>query len=181
MNAKEYAAYLASDQWWRKRLACLKDYGFRCQVCGCTSWRRIIDVHHLHYKNVGNERREDLVPLCSAHHKAIHNQLDGYNIDVVTRMKKECMEDCWSDPVPTELPHRTVIIRKVCTECEMEFEVDPSCPYCPCCDTAAVKPPTPSEVKERADAEFLTRNISTIVPGPTSWGKAWDILAKPRK
>ena len=48
---------------------CLKSWYF--------GWEPEIDVHHLHYRNKGNERYSDLALLCKAHHKLWHYNQDN--------------------------------------------------------------------------------------------------------
>lgn len=106
MDKQQYEAYRKTAEWRQRRESCLGSYDYRCQVCGCTSWRRPVDVHHLHYRNVGNEKPEDLIPLCSVHHSLIHNQPDGYDRKVVSRLLRECTEDNWGDPYPARVRER---------------------------------------------------------------------------
>jgi hypothetical protein len=84
----DYRAYMASDAWAMRRVAALKrsvthDRYFsrpRCEVCGrpgIAFKNRVEDsryrlegsnglnVHHLHYRNLGNESPEDLIVLCT--------------------------------------------------------------------------------------------------------------------
>ena len=64
--AKNYKAYLKTKHWKGIRL---KYKGSKCLFCDS----KRIQVHHLTYKNIGNETGRDLVPLCRKHHKKIHN------------------------------------------------------------------------------------------------------------
>src|SRR5688500_7171307 len=98
MNAQEYEDYRKTDAWKSIRSLCMKLCGYRCWVCGCTAWRRPVDAHHLTYQRVGHEWPDDLVALCSTHHELIHNQPEGYGIDVENRLRRECTEDHWDDP-----------------------------------------------------------------------------------
>ena len=55
----------------------LKMDDFKCQFkvgrfkCGC---KTNLEVHHLSYKNLGNERFKELITLCHRHHEIIHSQ-----------------------------------------------------------------------------------------------------------
>lgn len=40
----------------------------RCAVCGLT----FVELHHACYSRAGAERHDDLVALCPAHHRALH-------------------------------------------------------------------------------------------------------------
>ena len=69
-------AYLKSAQWKALRLATLKRDHYTCQQCGI--YNVPLDVHHIHYNNLGNEPLEDLVCVCRSCHQEIHNLL-GYS------------------------------------------------------------------------------------------------------
>lgn len=99
MNVEQYKLYLNSPQWRDRKNKCLVDYDYRCHVCGCTSWRREMNVHHLHYLNVGNEHPEDIVPLCIKHHVMIH-EMEGYGEKYLKILQELCNEDNWGDPPP---------------------------------------------------------------------------------
>jgi 5-methylcytosine-specific restriction endonuclease McrA len=59
-----YQEYLRSPKWRRKREQRLKLDQHACQQCGKTSNEYPLEVHHLTYKRLGNERMEDLQTLC---------------------------------------------------------------------------------------------------------------------
>ncbi len=63
---EEYAEYLNSDDWKAKRLKRLAISKFRCCACGSSN---AMHVHHLTYQRIFNENMDDLLPLCSDHHK----------------------------------------------------------------------------------------------------------------
>ena len=65
-----YAEYLASAEWKIKRAAALERAGHRCQLCAYQG--RNIEVHHNSYDNVGDERPEDLIVLCTLCHRRHH-------------------------------------------------------------------------------------------------------------
>lgn len=144
MNKEQYKAYLQSEAWKERRKLCLEHYEYRCQVCGCTSWRRVVDVHHLHYKNVGSESNTDLVPLCCVHHAMIHNQSDGYNLNVLQRLRRECEEGYWSDPLPghardsrlNDGGNQTRFL--LCGQCYSRQEVANGDPFCTFCNSRIV-------------------------------------------
>ena len=68
--------YLKSAQWKALRLATLKRDHYTCQQCGIDNVP--LDVHHIHYNNLGDEPLEDLVCVCRSCHQEIHNLL-GYS------------------------------------------------------------------------------------------------------
>ena len=66
-----YDSYLDSPEWARKRQQCLQVHGSLCVDC-----KKIeaTDIHHRHYETLGDEcPKDDIVPLCSACHKARHD------------------------------------------------------------------------------------------------------------
>lgn len=65
---KRYTTYIGSAKWKRKRLEIFKRDGC-CQVC---QYKKYLQVHHLSYANICNERDEDLLTLCEFCHKELH-------------------------------------------------------------------------------------------------------------
>lgn len=68
----KYHAYIKSSAWKNKRQEALNFHGRYCRVCGTS---KNIGVHHLTYKNLGNEKMEDLTILCWEHHNEHHEDL----------------------------------------------------------------------------------------------------------
>ncbi|KYK20675.1 hypothetical protein AYK24_09800 [Thermoplasmatales archaeon SG8-52-4] len=69
-----YQEYLLSDFWADKRNWIIKVRRGRCEKCGST---KKLQVHHLNYKNVGNEHGEDVVVLCKKCHLKEHGNKRG--------------------------------------------------------------------------------------------------------
>lgn len=65
---KRYTTYIGSAKWKRKRLGIFKRDGC-CQAC---RYEKYLQVHHLSYANICNERDEDLLTLCEFCHKELH-------------------------------------------------------------------------------------------------------------
>jgi hypothetical protein len=64
-----YADYLKSDHWKAFRKRYMKSGRPRlCLACG----HGRIQLHHLTYNRIGNERLEDLIPLCGDCHRKVH-------------------------------------------------------------------------------------------------------------
>lgn len=78
-----YASYMGSLDWQARREAWhaewLDRYGIEpmCVVCDERWTERHGDLHHRSYDRLGRERFDDLVPLCRAHHRALHDLWDG--------------------------------------------------------------------------------------------------------
>ena len=67
---KKHRTYLKSDEWAKLRADILIDVGFACERCGK---KKGLQVHHLTYERFGgDELREDLIVLCSYHHRLEH-------------------------------------------------------------------------------------------------------------
>lgn len=66
---EEYDAYLASDDWRRRRDKVMRRANQMCE--GCLS-RPAQDVHHLTYRNLYCEFAFELVALCRACHERVH-------------------------------------------------------------------------------------------------------------
>jgi predicted HNH restriction endonuclease len=45
-----------------------------CERCGYTPWKPCLQVHHINYNNVFNEKLEDLILICPNCHKEMHRQ-----------------------------------------------------------------------------------------------------------
>lgn len=70
----EYRAYLESDAWKRFRVKAIKATASRCERCGAWKFDHELQVHHLHYKTLGNESLEDVEVLCLACHEQADKQ-----------------------------------------------------------------------------------------------------------
>ena len=66
--------YLESKRWRRIRSQIL-DRDMKCQYCGSL---HNLQVHHIHYLNLGFEKLEDLVLLCESCHSQLHEE-KGYS------------------------------------------------------------------------------------------------------
>ena len=67
----DYKEYVTSDEWQKseRRLNCIKAARNKCQMCGVMFG---LEVHHIHYRNLGNELPQQLVLLCSLCHEYTH-------------------------------------------------------------------------------------------------------------
>ena len=81
-----YERYLQTEHWGRVRAAVLLIRGAVCQAESHYSmgdswyggWESDLNVHHLHYHNLGRERYKDLILLCQYHHSLWHREVDAY-------------------------------------------------------------------------------------------------------
>jgi len=68
----DYAEYLASDQWQVVAREAKARSEWRCGLCGRA---RVLEVHHVRYDHLGNERANDVIALCSECHRKHHGTL----------------------------------------------------------------------------------------------------------
>ena len=72
LSKMDYARYLQTHYWQRRRHEALARAGHACQLCN--SHHRL-EVHHRTYKRRGWEYPEDLIVLCSHCHAKFHDKL----------------------------------------------------------------------------------------------------------
>lgn len=106
-----YTDYLKTPHWREKRKYVLESKGRICIECGST---KKLDVHHLTYKNFGDELMDDLVVICRDCHKKLHEEerkakvlfekeyaqreIDRYRYNmshIYGKTKKERQQDKW--------------------------------------------------------------------------------------
>ena len=72
-----YRAYLKTDAWASIREKVLARDNYTCKKCLRNEAEQ---VHHLTYKNLGNEKHEDLISVCEGCHLKIHeNKITVHN------------------------------------------------------------------------------------------------------
>lgn len=67
MVSNAYKKYINSKEWYRKRERWLEQADYECQWCSRRRCR--LQVHHLTYERLFNERDDDVIVLCSTCHK----------------------------------------------------------------------------------------------------------------
>jgi 5-methylcytosine-specific restriction endonuclease McrA len=87
MNKEEYQVYLQSSAWRSFRRDYILDCGYKCQMCGLST--RFLQVHHKTYKNVGNEKPEDVIAICESCHQKTHGLYIKPNKSELKRKLKE--------------------------------------------------------------------------------------------
>jgi len=65
---EEYNTYIESDEWKERCRRFIKEVG-ECEEC---SSKENLTCHHIKYKNLGKEEREDVEVLCEECHKDKH-------------------------------------------------------------------------------------------------------------
>jgi 5-methylcytosine-specific restriction endonuclease McrA len=80
-------AYMASSAWVAVQQRKLSQVSF-CERCFASKdeWR--LDVHHKHYRSLGNEAMRDLAVLCRPCHTRLHDiqHRYGYTVEEATDM-----------------------------------------------------------------------------------------------
>jgi 5-methylcytosine-specific restriction endonuclease McrA len=66
----EYQQYLQSSQWKNKRRKVLQRAGYKCEKCGANG--SSLQIHHLTYERIFNERSSDLQAVCDRCHRRLH-------------------------------------------------------------------------------------------------------------
>lgn len=69
-NKEEYKAYLNSPRWKAIRKRLYREYEYKCAMCGSP---KNLNVHHITYDNLGEEKDEDLTVLCQKCHSELHD------------------------------------------------------------------------------------------------------------
>jgi 5-methylcytosine-specific restriction endonuclease McrA len=82
-HSDEYVATLASPRWRRLRAAVIEEQANVCLDCG--AYTSLLELHHLHYRTLGEERMDDVIALCQPCHRkadrrrAVQMALLGYS------------------------------------------------------------------------------------------------------
>lgn len=69
-NKEEYKVYLDSPHWKAIRKRLYREYEYKCAMCGSP---KNLNVHHITYDNLGEEKDEDLTVLCQKCHSELHD------------------------------------------------------------------------------------------------------------
>lgn len=78
-----YTNYMASASWLRRRAWWFREHRrctrepAECAVCGTT---KNLELHHHDYLRLGREAYGDLIALCAAHHRRLHDIYDASHI-----------------------------------------------------------------------------------------------------
>lgn len=79
--------YINSPEWRaKKREFWNSDRPRICYVCGTSN---NLELHHLTYERFGQERLEDLVPLCRAHHQEVTNLWEAEKAKGMGHIRRE--------------------------------------------------------------------------------------------
>lgn len=84
-----YANYLKSQHWALTRSRIIQNHPY-CEMC--KSADKPLQVHHLSYKRLGEEKDSDLTPLCDECHAAVH-QMEKIDAVKLLRSKSKTQSD----------------------------------------------------------------------------------------
>lgn len=91
-----YREYIQSQSWRIRRRIFIRKAGYKCKICGAKN--KTLHVHHLTYRNFGDEQDDDIVVLCEDCHKEVHEVVD-YALLRYERWK-DCEDLNWWDSFP---------------------------------------------------------------------------------
>jgi len=70
MTGGRYQRVLCSALWWERKAELIEVRGCCCEWCGADDEE--IELHHLSYEHLGDERDDELVLLCVDCHRQAH-------------------------------------------------------------------------------------------------------------
>lgn len=79
----KYREYIKSEEWKKLKHGYFKRHLKRCAAC---RGDHRVGLHHITYKNLGNERDEDLVPLCWDCHTDYHERYGTKDLEELTKV-----------------------------------------------------------------------------------------------
>lgn len=82
----DYAEYMQSDEWKRKRTRIRRRARGWCERCGVN---RRYAIHHLTYERLGHEELGDLLAVCQGCHDFLHAKSDYDPAQAVSSFTKE--------------------------------------------------------------------------------------------
>jgi hypothetical protein len=68
----DYSAYVRSPHWRQFRKSYFASNSAACWVCTKTEDRLVL--HHLTYNRIGEERFDDVLPMCARCHRLVHDK-----------------------------------------------------------------------------------------------------------
>ena len=85
-----YKNYLKSQHWAFMRSRIIQSHPY-CEIC--KSSEKPLQVHHLSYKRLGNEKDSDLIPLCDKCHAAIHKMEKSDAVKLIRSKSKNLIAE----------------------------------------------------------------------------------------
>lgn len=78
-----YQEYLKTKHWRKFKRNYKRQNVYICNLC--EENKKVLDLHHLTYKNVGNESHGDVMYLCRECHKTVHSWEKDMNKEEITK------------------------------------------------------------------------------------------------
>lgn len=113
-NAIEYERYIKSASWRRRAARVKLERGEKCERCGGTT---NLQVHHLTYRNIGNEPNKDLLVLC----RQCHSLADEIRIAESRWKIYQNRKEAYKNKI-RELARKPIGYLGIFTECVFEEE-----------------------------------------------------------
>jgi hypothetical protein len=79
MDKERYRLLVKTDCWKIRREDYLGKFGWRCEIC-VSRIPQHIQVHHLNYDRLGQERDDDLLAVCERCHQMLHGIPQGTDV-----------------------------------------------------------------------------------------------------
>jgi hypothetical protein len=94
----DYKKYIGSQKWKAKRDKKLEQAGYRCEKCGVSKYSKKLEVHHLNYGNLGNEKLSELIVLCKECHEKADTVREKETREIIEYKRKAGALDSICDP-----------------------------------------------------------------------------------
>ena len=114
-----YPLYLQSGEWYIVRQTIMSLSDSKCAMDGC--YQKATQIHHKHYRNVGQEEISDLLAVCAKCHMRIHRKLKTLSDAQIIEVQSE--RDYYPTPepktkllIPEQIPfkHEATVIGFLC-------------------------------------------------------------------
>ena len=94
MNKEEYQQYLYSKHWTNFKYGYYLVNEKKCSFCNSTE---NIQLHHKTYKNIGNEKHSDVIPLCRKCHIKEHKRINKNKKKINKFFRKKKKSKSWKN------------------------------------------------------------------------------------
>lgn len=87
---EKYKAHMKSEKWKLFRQGIIRERGAKCELCH--DKKGGLHLHHLHYKTLGEETKEDVQLLCRACHALQHPEKKPFSKKSGSKKKKGLLD-----------------------------------------------------------------------------------------
>ena len=109
-----YKEYLKTNHWIKKKYELKQKYVPQCRICQATTG---LNVHHIRYDNIGDEKLTDLCYLCYKCHTWMHKSMSSDEIN--TFLSKGRNKAIPKKKVKKKKTKKKVIVKKKVDKCLM--------------------------------------------------------------